>query len=207
MLPKRIVALGSSSIYGRGDDEWGGFIHRLRLWYESLNTRFFVYSLGIFGEGTDRLIQRVAVESAPRRPELIILYPGFNDIRREGSMDAKNVVSLEVFMSSMEKLIDEAQSLSPVLMLTGVPFIESKTMPYLQSNSYYLSSDAEYYSQGLRDVCAKKGAMLLDFFQLWETVPLEEVLHSDGLHCNALGHKLLFEQLKRFILEQYTLQA
>ncbi|WP_299494882.1 GDSL-type esterase/lipase family protein [uncultured Shewanella sp.] len=204
MLPKRIVALGSSSIYGRGDDEYGGFIHRLRLWYESLNAKHFVYSLGVFGEGTEDLIHRVATESAPRRPELMVLYPGFNDIRREGSVNAKNVISIDDFVYSMEKLIDTAQSFSPVLMLTGVPFIEEKTTPFGQSNSYYLHSDAQYYTQGIREVCAKKNAMLLDYFTLCANVPLKELLSSDGLHCHALGHQWLFEQLKKCILEQYT---
>ena len=91
-IPKRIVAFGSSSVHGTGDSESGGFINRFRLWHESENPKNKVYNLGIWGETTDQLIARIVDEAVARRPHLILIYPGFNDIRREGSSESPNSI-------------------------------------------------------------------------------------------------------------------
>lgn len=159
--------------------------------------------LGISGETTDSLIGRVSVESSPRRPHLLILYPGFNDIRRENSSDSNNVVPLEAFRSSMETLVDRAMALAPTLILTGFPFDDSKTTPYLDTNWYYLRSDAKRYTQTLKDICEARSLSVLDYFELWESRILDELLAPDGLHCNPKGHQLLFEQLRDFLEMAY----
>ncbi len=204
MFPRRIVALGSSSIHGRGDSELGGFIHRLRLWHEAQGPRNFVYQLGIFGETTDRLIQRLSIEAGARRPHLIILYPGFNDIRREGAESSENAVSIEDYSSSMAALVESALKISPTLMLTGFPFDEAKTRPYLSSDWYYLRSDAARYTDVLRQVCAERSCLVLDCFANWGSDDISDLLAEDGLHCNPKGHERLYRELREFLEENYS---
>ena len=204
MIPKRIVFAGSSSIHGRGDTAVGGFVHRFRLWHESCDPRHFVYELGIFGESTQSLISRVGSEAAVRRPHLIALYPGFNDIRRDGGVHSDNASSLNDFGAAMRSLISERDSTTPVLMMTGFPFDEARTTPYRGSDSFYLRKDAEAYTEVLRSVCEDCNVPILDYFSLWASRELGELLAEDGLHANPAGHQLLFEQLRDFIVDTYV---
>ena len=203
MIPRRIAAFGSSSIYGTADTEFGGFVNRLRLWHEAVDARNRVYNLGVWGETVESLIQRVAPEAAVRKPHLIMLYPGFNDIRREGSPHHPNAVSIDKFAELMNRLIHEAQRVAPVLMITGYPFDEGRTTPYGTSNWYYLYHDANRYLKRLRVVSKQRDVHLLDLWERWQTKALAPVLDQDGLHCNALGHQQLFEEVKAFLIEVY----
>jgi hypothetical protein len=84
MPPGRIVIFGSSSICGTADYELGGFVNRFRFWYESIDSSYRVYNMGIWGEQTRGVIDRIAPEASVRRPHLIMVYPGFKDCRRQG---------------------------------------------------------------------------------------------------------------------------
>ncbi|QDU43054.1 GDSL-like Lipase/Acylhydrolase [Symmachiella dynata] len=203
MFPRRIVALGSSSIHGRGDFELGGFIHRLRIWHEAQSPRNFVYQLGIFGESTESLIARLPMEAGVRRPHLLILYPGFNDIRREGAESSENAVSIEEFRNSMAALVECSLKISPTLMLTGFPFEEAKTTPYLGSDWYYLRADAARYTDVLRQVCEERSCPILDYFKNWDSEKLSNLLADDGLHCNPTGHEKLYRELREFLENKF----
>ncbi len=203
MIPKRIVFAGSSSIHGTGDSELGGFVHRFRLWHESCSPKHFVYELGVFGEPTESLVARLVAEVSIRRPHLLVLYPGFNDIRRDGSVNAENACSQNVFKVSMASLISKAKSVAPVLMMTGFPFDETRTTPYTGTKSFYLQQDAEVYTQILRSVCKEAEVPTLDYFALWSSKEQGGHLAEDGLHANPVGHQLLFEQLRDFITDNY----
>jgi len=204
MFPRRIVALGSSSIHGRGDAELGGFIHRFRLWHEAQSPNNFVYQLGIFGESTESLIKRLPTEAGIRSPHLILLYPGFNDIRREGAESSENTVSIEDFRSSMAALVECSLKISPTFLLTGFPFEEAKTKPYLGSDWYYLRSDAARYTDVLRQVCEERSCPILDYFKTWSSDEMSDLLADDGLHCNPKGHGKLYRELREFLEYKYS---
>ena len=204
MIPKRIVFAGSSSVHGRGDTALGGFVHRFRLWHESRDPRNFVYELGIFGESTQSLTSRLGAEASVRRPHLIALYPGFNDIRRDGGEQCKTASSPDEFRIAMKSLISAPESTIPVLMMTGFPFDESRTAPYQGTESFYLRRDAEVYTEVIRSVCKEYDVPILDYFSLWSSVELEGFLAEDGLHANPAGHQLLFEQLRDHVVDAYS---
>ncbi|MEM9256731.1 MAG: GDSL-type esterase/lipase family protein [Pseudomonadota bacterium] len=203
MIPRRIVFAGSSSIHGRGDPEFGGFVHRFRLWHEARSPRHFVYGLGIFGESTASLMARIGAEARARRPHLIVLYPGFNDIRRDGGRDRPKASSLEAFAGAMTSLVTELTAIAPLMVMTGFPFDESRTCPFHGSESFYLSADAERYTQRLRSVCVQAQVPVLDYYSLWSSISLDGLLAEDGLHANPAGHRLLFEQLRDDMLDRY----
>lgn len=204
MIPKRIVFAGSSSIHGRGDTELGEFVHRFRLWHESCDPKHFVYELGVFGESTESLTSRLVAEATVRRSNLIALYPGFNDIRRDDGLKSENASPQNAFKVAMASLISEAKSVAPVLMMTGFPFDETRTTPYQGTKSFYLREDAEAYSQIIRSVCRETEVPILDYFTLWSSKDRGDLLAEDGLHANPAGHQLLFEQLRDFIVDEYS---
>ncbi len=199
MTPRRIVCFGASTIYGSIDEELGGVVNRLRFWSEAQDPRNRVYNLGIWGEQTKSLISRLTAEAEIRRPDLIIIYPGFNDCRRIGSRDSVNVVSLKEFKQLMLELIRLAQTQAPTLMLTGYPFDESRTAPIAGTTAYYLFEDAEKYSATLVEAAAEQGADVIDFFSELKNRDLSDLLSADGLHGNAKCHQLLFERIKEYL--------
>ncbi len=203
MIPKRIVFAGSSSIHGRGDTAAGGFVHRFRLWHESRSPRHFVYELGIFGESTASLLSRVGAEASIRRPHLIALYPGFNDIRRDGGVARACAASPAEFGAAMTSLIAEQKAIAPVLVMTGFPFDETRTCPYQGTQSFYLRKDAGIFTDVLRSVCEAHDVPVLDYYALWSSTEPGDLLAEDGLHANPAGHQLLFEQLRDFIEAVY----
>ncbi|MGD9544304.1 MAG: SGNH/GDSL hydrolase family protein [Methylocystis sp.] len=207
MPPRRIVIFGSSTIYGTADKDCGGFVNRLRLWRESIDARNRVYNLGIWGEQTPNLIQRLPLEAAARRPHLIMAYPGFNDSRRDGRRDAPNAVSLGQFRVMMEELISSAKAISETVVMTGIPFDESRTTPLSGTDSYYLLHDAEAYSNELVSVARAQGARILDFFSILQNEDMSPLLADDGLHGNAKCHERLFHMTREFMMSEFSISA
>lgn len=207
MPPRRIAIFGSSTIYGTADKECGGFVNRLRLWYESIDGRNRVYNLGIWGEQTRRLIQRLPVEAIARRPHLIMVYPGFNDGRRVGGPKASNAVSIEQFRGLMGELISAAKGVSETVVMTGFPFDEARTTPFSGTDSYYLLHDAKAYSNELVAVASAQGARILDFFSIFQNEDMNPLLAEDGLHGNAKCHELLFDITRDFVMSEFSVSA
>lgn len=202
-MPRKIVFIGSSSIYGRGDSDFGGFVQRFRFHYESLNPKNLVYSLGVFGENIEALALRISNEIPPRRPHLIGIYPGFNDMCRIGGPKANNAMPLDAFRSEMLKLLQISKMLAPTFVMTGIPFDEQRTTPFLSSDSYFFRSDAEVYSQVVREVASIETIPVLDFEFLWRNREISSLLAEDGLHANVNGHQLLFKQTWNFVSNNY----
>ncbi|WP_226648850.1 GDSL-type esterase/lipase family protein [Microbulbifer variabilis] len=201
--PKKIAFIGSSSIYGRGDTELGGFVQRFRFRFEPLNPKNLVYALGIFGENVVSLTQRVSSELSVRRPHLIGLYPGFNDICRIGGEESENTVALDFFRQSILELLQASRKIAPSFVMTGIPFDERRTTPYRDSDSYFFQKDAQLYSQVVREVALSEGTPVLDFESLWGPLEIIPLLSEDGLHANPVGHQLLCEQTWDYISENY----
>ncbi|MEM9658186.1 MAG: GDSL-type esterase/lipase family protein [Planctomycetota bacterium] len=203
MWPKRVAFFGSSSIYGAADSEFGGFVNRFRLWYESIDSQHRVYNLGIWGESTRELIDRIAPEASRRRPHLIMIYPGFNDCRRMGSPDAPRAVSVDEFCQTMRELICGAQAIADTVVMTGYPFDETRTSPYANTDCFYLRSDAEEYTHALVAAARKCDARVLDFFASYRNREMSPLLSDDGLHCNARGHESLFSIARDFFRDTF----
>jgi len=203
MIPKRIAFFGSSSVHGYGDSEAGGFANRFRLWHEAQSPRNIVYQLGVFAETTASLITRVATEGPTRKPHLIVLYPGFNDLRKEGGSEKENAVSVGEYRDLITQLVKASIKVSPTIVMTGLPFDDSKTTPLKGTNLYYLFSEAERYTEVVRGVCAENEVPVLDCFLLWQSLNWKALLAEDGLHADPDGHRVLFEQVRDFLVSKY----
>ncbi|GAA5442987.1 hypothetical protein Misp06_01163 [Microbulbifer sp. NBRC 101763] len=202
-IPRKIIFIGSSSVYGRGDSELGGFVQRFRLRFEDLNPKNLVYSLGVFGEAVASLIVRASHELPLRRPHLIGIYPGFNDICRVGGVMEETAVALDSYRQAMLQLLQTSKMIAPTFVMTGIPFNELRTTPFHNSDSYFFRSDAKLYTQVVREVAAIEMIPILDFDKLWRNRPLYKLLSEDGLHANPSGHQLLYEQTWDFVCKNY----
>ena len=132
-----------------------------------------------------------------------MLYPGFNDSRRDGSLEASNAVSIEQFRGLMRELIAASKAISETVVMTGYPFDESRTTPFSGTDSYYLLQDVEAYSKELVAVASAQGARILDFFSILQNEHMNPLLAADGLHGNARCHELLFEITRDFVISEF----
>ncbi len=206
MLPKKIVAIGASDFFGMGDPEEGGFIGRFKRWHEMQDIHNFVYNLGIRGETTTQILQRLIPEAIPRKPQLLILTAGSNDIRRKGSKDAPLTTSIERFKKNILELIKQGRSLADVVFVSTYPFDETKTTPfsYWNKNNYYFLTDIIAYEKEVRDICTNENVPFLDIFNKWIDKEYLIWLHEDGQHANPIGHKIIFEDLKNYLEILYS---
>ncbi len=201
--PKKIVALGDSLVYGFGDPEGGGWVERLRRsWMSPDSAGHIVYNLGVRGDRTQQVAQRLEIEFRHRGelrnrvPDLIILSVGVNDSARLARPNGRNYTDFAVFESEIASLLQQAQQLCPVLFVGMVPVDEDK-MPFLDC-LYYNHADQYRYKEATRIACAKRRIPYLDIFERWmgrsENWRRKRV-SQDGLHPNTLGYQALLEDV------------
>ena len=195
----RIIALGDSLVYGFGDPETGGWVEQLRRWWMLPDSCGHVlYNLGVRGDRTQQVAQRLEVEFRHRGelrnrlPDLMILSVGVNDSARLKSTQGRNYTDFAVFKTEIAALLAQAQKLCPVLFVGMVPVDESK-MPFLDC-FYYNHIDQYRYKEVTKLACQQRQIPYLDIFDQWmardESWRLQR-LSVDGLHPNTLGYQTL----------------
>ncbi|WP_341526274.1 GDSL-type esterase/lipase family protein [Nostoc sp. UHCC 0302] len=201
--PLKIIALGDSLVYGYGDPERGGWVEQLRRWWMLPDSAGHVlYNLGVRGDRTQQVAQRLEVEFRHRGelrnrvPDLIILSVGVNDSARLARPNGRSYTDFAAFESEIASLLDLAQQLCPVLFVGMVPVDEAK-MPFLDC-FYYNHADQCRYKEATQIACSKRQIPYLDIFEQWmargETWRLKR-LSEDGLHPNTLGYQALLEDV------------
>ncbi len=203
MFPRRIVAFGASSIYGRRDPDGGGFVGRLRRWHEPAHPGNLVYNLGIGGETSEELAERFSLEAPRRKPQLTIIHLGINDARRIGSADGAPARSVHQHRAGAEALFAAAMKLGELFVVGQFPIDEARTCPYFDGESFYRYEDAERYAAVIRDLCAARSIPHLDLFREWTRESVLAFLDEDGLHCNAAGHQRIFHRLRDRLESSY----
>jgi lysophospholipase L1-like esterase len=201
--PLKIVVLGDSLVYGFGDPEGGGWVERLRrLWMSPESTGHVLYNLGVRGDRTNSVAQRLEVEFRHRGelrnrvPDLIILSVGINDSARLGRSDGRNYTDFPAFEAEITSLLDMAQQLCPVLFVGMVPVDEAK-MPFVDC-LYYNHADQYLYKEATKIACNQRRIPYLDVFQQWmerSKTWRTQRLSEDGLHPNTLGYQSLLEDV------------
>lgn len=201
--PLKIIALGDSLVYGFGDPEKGGWVEQLRRWWMLPDSSGHVlYNLGVRGDRTQQVAQRLEVEFRHRGelrnrvPDLIILSVGVNDSARLARPNGRNHTDFTVFESEIAALLDQAQQLCPVLFVGMVPVDEAK-MPFLDC-FYFNHTDQYRYKEATRIACNQRQIPYLDIFDQWMARGdnwRNKRLNEDGLHPNTLGYQSLLEDV------------
>lgn len=201
--PLKIIALGDSLVYGFGDPERGGWVEQLRRWWMLPDSSGHVlYNLGVRGDRTQQVAQRLEVEFRHRGelrnrvPDLIILSVGVNDSARLARPNGKNYTDFSVFELEIAALLDQAQQLCPVLFVGMVPVDQAK-MPFLDC-FYYNHGDQYRYKEATKLACSQRQIPYLDIFDQWIARGESwwtKRLSTDGLHPNTLGYQALLEDV------------
>ena len=201
--PLKVLALGDSLVYGYGDFVGGGWAERLRRqWMSPEGEGHVLYNLGVRGDRTQQVSQRLEQEFScrgelrNRLPDLILLSVGLNDSARVGKPDGKLFTNFEDFKLQIDRLLDMAQNLCPILFIGMTPVNETQ-MPFMDC-LYYNHFDQYRYKEATLQACQKRDIPYLDIFDLWLSRGTEWIntqLGEDGLHPNVNGYQTLFADI------------
>jgi lysophospholipase L1-like esterase len=205
-LPRKIVAIGASTCFGKGDSLGGGFIGRFKQWYENDDEvgGNSVYNLGIPGDTVVGMLKRIK-EVEIRKPQLIILHTGCNDCLREGSREAENRTDIKKYKRTLVNLLKKLKLISKVIIVSTFPVDELRTRPVEWADHYYLNEDIRSYSNVTANIATKLEIPLIDIMNDWLDKEYVLFLYSDGLHANANGHEYIFLKLRDKFLSSNNL--
>ena len=196
-MEKTIAIFGDSITWGAYDLE-GGWANRLKKFLEERTEDFFVvYNLGISGDSSEDLLNRIGVESAARNPDTIIIAVGANDASYLKSK-AGNYIPIDEFKNNLIEIINEARNFTDEIIFVGITKVdETKTSPVSWNEDILNTNESvSSYNEAIEDVCEESGLPMIKVEDL-----LEEADLDDGLHPNSGGHEKMFSRIKDSLTE------
>jgi lysophospholipase L1-like esterase len=202
-VPRKLVVIGDSGVFGWGDPERGGWCERLRRHWMELPDGPVLYNLGVRGDGLERVAARLPQEVARRgelrrqTPQGILLAVGLNDTARVGRPDGRHQLAPDAFLFGLQQLLRQASALAPVLVL-GLTPVEERAMPFAEVLWYGLETIRRYEGL-LEEACLEADVPFLPLLESFLDDPRwSHWLEPDGLHLNSEGHGQLYERLSRW---------
>jgi lysophospholipase L1-like esterase len=202
-VPRKLVVLGDSGVYGWGDPEGGGWCERLRRHWMEMPAGPVIYNLGIRGDGLERLAARLPAEVGCRgelrrqRPQGILLGIGLNDTARVGRPDGRHQLAPDAFLFGLEQLLRQAKAIAPVLVL-GLTPVDEAVMPFAEVLWYDLAT-VRHYEGLLEEACMEAD---IPFLPLLDDLTADprwlQWIGSDGVHLSVEGHVQVYERLRRW---------
>lgn len=205
----QILVFGDSETYGAWDTE-GGWVGRLRKFLDekiiASRQKFYclIYNLGIDGDTTENLLKRFDFEARQRLQEketIIIFAIGGNDsvlIHEEDS----SMIPPEKFKENLQKLIEFARKFSSKIIFVGlVPIDESKTAPVSWDKEMnYRNAHICLYDEIIKSVCLENNVYFVEMFEKFKEGDYKH-LSEDGLHPNSEGHRIIYETVRGFLID------
>ncbi len=175
----------------------GGWINRLRKYFDLSDYDISVFNLGVSGDNTFDLLKRFKVEAEARNPELTIFAIGINDSQYIHSKDNPSVL-LSEFNKNLLELKNLSKQFTEKVIFVGLTKVdESKVMPIPWSTTkYYDNKNIKIYDLAIKNFCKENSLPFIEMFDLLKDEDLE-----DGLHPNSKGHEKMFQRVKDFLME------
>jgi acyl-CoA thioesterase I len=199
-MEQTICVFGDSIAWGAWDYELGGWVNRLKLYFDKQyayqeGEYAMIYNLGVSSNTSIDLLNRISNELESRKPSFVIISIGINDSIYLSSYN-KNLISPEDFDKNLLKIILEVKKYtSKILILGSTRVDESKTCPIPWETEYqYKNSEIQIYDSIIKRLAYSQKVWYLSMFDL-----LNEEDLSDGLHPNEQGHKKIFQATKDFL--------
>jgi len=191
-----ICIFGDSIAYGAFDPEKGGWANRLRLYLDGRDDfEDGVYNLGILGDDTEGLLERLEAEAKFREPRFLIFAIGINDSQYVIS-ENQNRVPIEKFEKNIKELISKARKITDKILFVGLtPIDEAKTTPIpWNTDKMYKNEYVEKYNNKIKEVCESEKIDFIDIFSEMVREDYETML-IDGLHPDSKGHEWMANKI------------
>lgn len=191
-----ICIFGDSITWGASDAEQGGWAEQLKIHFGERDDAE-VYSLGISGDNTDSLVERIEGECSARKPNMILIAIGVNDSQHiEKEHDYR--VPVERFKKNLSKLLISTRKFTENIIFIGLVQVdETKTKPFdPEKRNHYQNDVIKRYNNEIRIFCEINK---LKFIEMLDVIKAADL--ADGLHPNAEGHRKMFVKIKENIEE------
>ena len=183
---ERYVAIGDSSTEGLDDPDgrggYRGWSLRLAERIAGVQGSLLYANFGVRGRSTRQILDQQLAPALDLRPDLATVFSGTNDV-----LDLR--FDADAVAADMERMQDALiRSGSRVLTFT-LPDL-TPLMPLARG----IAPRIRAMNRGLREVCARTGATLLDF----AAVPVStdaRLWSDDRIHANSAGHARIAEAL------------
>ena len=200
LQPKKLIILGDSSVHGWGDKDGGGWCERLKRKFMSFPNGPVIYSLGVRGDGLEKVALRwkreweVRGELRRKSPDGIILSVGLNDTAKIGQINGRPQLEAEAYRFGLYQLLKEIIKFTKVFMIGINPVIES-SMPFADCLWYSNKSISIYESQ-IEEVCLELDIPFLPIHKcLSKEIFLDDLIDPDGIHLNNNGHYWMYQKI------------
>lgn len=205
---KKILVFGDSIAHGSNDRIYGGWAVKLKNYFAKTGQFHEVYNLGISGEKSDQIIQRIETESIPRKsakPEnktLLIIGITVNDTRITNDINADSDVSIDEFTKNLKKLYVIGKRNADELVFLGMTKVdERKTNPWKevinQRVACWRNDIIKKYNDITKEYCEKENINFVNMFELLDDADL-----PDGLHPNEIGHEKMYQRIKKYLIDK-----
>ena len=190
-----ICIFGDSIVWGAYDPINGGYVNFLRNYFEEKNIEIEIYNLGISGDTSTKLLERLESEAKKREADLIIIAIGINDTQYIHSIKNQRTL-IQEFKNNLLNLFQTAKKITNKIIFIGITNVdETKSNPLSwNSDKSYTNENVKKYNNVIRDFCQRNK---LKFISLEGIITKEDLF--DGLHPNTKGHKKIFETIKKEI--------
>ncbi|OGK16695.1 hypothetical protein A2774_00140 [Candidatus Roizmanbacteria bacterium RIFCSPHIGHO2_01_FULL_39_12c] len=207
----QILVFGASITQGLWDKE-GGWGNRLRKYLDrlylsgKLKEDWDVFNLGIAGNTTEDLLQRIEFETKQRILSgiaLTVISIGLNDC--QWINDKKTYrVSPQKFKENIIKIFKIAKKYSKNVVFLGLtPVDESKVDPIpWASERSYKNKLIKKYNGLVQTICKDYNVSFVDVFNKWMEIDYKKLL-EDGVHPNSEGHSLIYSLIKDFLISNH----
>ncbi len=199
-IPKQLVIIGDSGVHGWGDREGGGWAERLKLDWMNLPNAPIIYSLGIRGDGLEKVAKRwnsewqVRGETRRHMPDAVLLSIGLNDSARIGREDGRPQLTSSAYRFGLEQLLNDMCPLTEVMML-GLTPVEESAMPFAKC-LWYSNEACSIYEAQIEEACLEANIPFLPIHSSMLNEPdFQNWVEPDGIHLNSHGHSWIHKKL------------
>lgn len=207
-MDKMIYGLffGDSITYGEYDGVFGGWVDILKRYalqkYNEGSNELILFNLGIGGETTEGLLNRMSHEMKARNSadgNIIFLGYGANDLANK---DENQLVNPEQFKTNIEIAVQNAKQYSKDIYLVSVlPLSENIDSKVSPTGKLRTNDNVLIYNQILKIIATENSLNYIDFHSSF-LQDKEILLSKDGVHPNEKGYGMMAE-IAIPIIEKY----
>lgn len=208
----QILVFGDSITDGAFDPS-GGWADRLKQHFMAKNMQGdvvqdendWVYNLGISGNLTDDVQERIETESIARkvdrenRKSIFVFAIGINDSCRKGDDNPLPRSNEEKFVQNYNKLIDLARRYTNKIICVGLTPVDEKQTTPIYNLYWYKNDRISQFDKLIRELATKSRAEFVDVHKAYLSQPDFKELLIDGLHPNEAGHRIIFNLVKPIV--------
>ncbi|MCK5061576.1 hypothetical protein KAR28_03420 [Candidatus Parcubacteria bacterium] len=202
----QVFCFGDSITYGYYD-KMGGWTARLRMYVEeNYPTKHKIYNLGISGDTTSSILNRmnneIEVRFNPDKINVLILSCFINDSIWILA-DNNHLILQNKFKNNLKNILAIAKKYNMIIIaLDSLPVVDAKVDPIPWAPEWsYRNKYIRKYQEVLKKVCKEEKVYFIDAYD--KLLASSDYMHSlgDGVHPNDIGHKILFEIIKNYLVE------